>query len=262
MAFHFEMFTSSIATGATTRAQVTSKNNNVVPTLNNGFQVPNDLHYLHSVMAVSGNMAQVQMQTPAFLPHPYPNLVPNNRGTAFESPPRIWDFSRAPLPMNPTDEVDAFATQNSGAGQVVYVGINFCDGPATPVPQGKFLSAHWTASVTLSAGAMTTVLPIFDTALPAGLYSLVGVKIFSATALFFQMLPASPPLWRPGGVAVQAYDQLDPPNQRASGYLGYPQTGWGEWLRFRQNVPPQVNVFATAADTAEEGWFDLIYIGP
>lgn len=260
--FHFEMFSSSIASGATNRLQVTSVNNNVVPTLNNGFQVPPKLAFLHSVMGVGAHLVEVQPQTPLFAPHPYPNLMPNNRGTAFESPPRIWDFSRAPLPLTPTDELDMFATQNAGAGEVQYIGINFCDGPPTPAPTGKFLSAHWTAAKTLTAGAMTTVTPTLDTALPAGLYSLVGVKAFSATALFFQMLPGSDPLWRPGGVAVQAYDQLDPPNQRAAGYLGYPQTGWGEWLRFRQNVPPQVNFFATAADTAEEGWFDLIYVGP
>jgi hypothetical protein len=258
--FHFEMFTSSIASGATTRAQVTSKFNNVVPTLNNGFQVPASLNYLHSVFGVGAHQVEVQIQTPKFLPFPYPNLVPNNRGTAFESPPRIWDFSRNPLPMTPSDEVDAFASQNAGAGETQYIGINFCDGPPSAIPSGQFLSAHWTAATTLTAGAMTGVIPVFDTALPAGLYSLVGVRAFSATGLFFQMLPAAAPLWRPGGIMTQAYDQLDPPNQRAAGYLGYPQTGWGEWLRFRQNVPPTINIFATSADTAEEGWFDLIYV--
>lgn len=260
MAFHFEMFSSSIATGATTRAQVTSVNNGVVPTLNKGFQVPNGLSFLHSVFGVGAHMVEVQMQTPKFLPYPYPNLTPNNRGTAFESPPRMWDYSRAPLPMTPTDEVDAFATQNSGGAETQYVGINFCDGPPTPPPTGQFFTAHWTAATTLTAGAMTAVNPVFDTALPSGLYSLVGVRVFSATCLFFQMLPAAAPLWRPGGIGTQAYDQLDPPNQRAFGYLGFPQIGWGEWMRFRQNVPPQVNFFATSADTAEEGWFDLVLV--
>jgi hypothetical protein len=37
---------------------------------------------------------------------------------------------------------------------------------------------------------------------------------------------------------------------------------WGVWLTFYQNVPPQIEIFATAADTAEEGWFDLVYLGP
>ncbi len=260
--FHLEMFTSSIASGITTRAQVTAAYNGVVAKLNSGFQIPMALNNLHSVMHVGAHAGEAQPQTPAFLPFPYPNLNPNNRGTAFESPPRIWDFSRAPLPMNPTDELDMFATQNAGASETQYIAVQFCDGPPTPVPQGRFLSVHWTASTTLTAGAFTAVAPTFDSALPAGTYSLVGARVFSATGLFFQMLPAMGPVWRPGGIAVQAYDQLDPPNQRAAGYLGYPQTGWGEWLRFKQNVPPQVNIFATAADTTEEGWLDLIYVGP
>lgn len=260
--FHFEMFSSSIASGITTRAQVTSVFNGVVPTLNKGFQVPNDLRYLHSVFGVGAHIGEVQPQTPAFAPWPYPNLNPNNRGTAFESPVRGWDFSLNPLPMNPTDELDMFATQNAGAGEVQYIGINFSDGTIVPAPQGKFLSAHWTAGVTLTAGAFTAIVPAIDTALPAGLYALVGCRVFSATGLFFQVLPASQPLWRPGGTCVQAYDSLDPPNQRAGGIYGYRNQGWGQWLQFRQNVPPTINVFATAADTAQEGWYDLVYMGP
>ncbi len=260
--FHFEMFSSSIATGITTRAQVTSISNGVVPTLNKGFQVPAQLPFLHSVFGVGAHLGEVQLQTPAFLPFPYPNLNPNNRGAAFESPARIWDFSASPLPLNPTDELDCYATQNLGTPETEYIGINFTDGVAAPIPNGKFLSVHWTAAVTLTAGAMSPVLPVLDSALPAGMYSLVGVRVFSATGLFFQMLPASQPLWRPGGICVQAYDSLDPPNQRAAAVFSARAGGWGEWLRFRQNVPPQVNVFATSADTAQEGWFDLVYVGP
>jgi hypothetical protein len=106
------------------------------------------------------------------------------------------------------------------------------------------------------------VTPVFDQPLPAGYYALVGARAFSATALFFRMLPAMGPLWRPGGIAVQTYDQLDPPNQRFIADWASSSLFWGVWLYFYQNVPPQVEVFATGADTAEEGWFDLIYISP
>lgn len=270
--FHLELFTSSIATGATTRAQVNALFNQVVAKINNGFQVPMNLNYLHSVLAVGSGIVQVQPQTTAFLPAPYPNLNPNNRGTAFESPPRVWDFSASPLYMNPTDELDIFASQNSGGNAIMYVAVQFTDGVKAPVPQGQpfpggsnsrgVMSIHWTATATLTAGAWSTVQPTLDAALPAGTYALVGARVFSASALVFQMLPAMGPVWRPGGVAVQAYDQLDPVNQRMQAQLTYPGLGWGEWLRFRQNVPPQINIFATAADTAEEGWYDLVYVGP
>jgi len=70
------------------------------------------------------------------------------------------------------------------------------------------------------------------------------------------------PKWRPGGIATQGYDALDPPGQR--GISGWTRgfDGWGVWLTFFQNVPPQVEFFATSADTSEEGWFDLVYLGP
>jgi hypothetical protein len=74
------------------------------------------------------------------------------------------------------------------------------------------------------------------------------------------MFPAMAPLWRPGGVAVQAYDQLDPVNQRFIPNMSDESLGWGVWLSFYQNVPPQVEFFSTAADTTEEGWFDLLYV--
>jgi hypothetical protein len=101
---------------------------------------------------------------------------------------------------------------------------------------------------------------VFDQALPAGYYALIGARAFSASALFFRMFPAMAPLWRPGGVAVQAYDQLDPVNQRFIPNMSDMSQGWGVWLSFYQNVPPQCEFFATAADTAEEGWFDLLYV--
>jgi hypothetical protein len=260
--FHLEYFTSSIATGAGTLNQITSIYNGVVPRLNNGFQVPAALPYLHSVIPVGLNMVRVRIQSPRFLPFPYPDLNPTNRGAAFESPPRIWDYSFNPFPLNPTDEIDIFASQNAGSAQVQYIAIQFTDNVRIPPPAGNFFTVHATAAATLTAGAFTNVQPIFDLPLPAGNYALVGARYFSASALFFQMLPVQQPLYRPGGLGVQAYDQLDPPNQRYGGWAPYPQSTWGVWLTFRQNTPPSFNVFATAADTAEEFWLDLIYLGP
>jgi hypothetical protein len=76
------------------------------------------------------------------------------------------------------------------------------------------------------------------------------------------MFPAMGPKWRPGGICVQAYDQIDMYGQRFQPAYGGLGQNWGVWLTFFQNVPPQVEFFATSADTAEEGWFDLVYLGP
>lgn len=273
--FHLELFSSSIATGANTFAQVNYvKSDNVLAPLNNGVQVSPTLSMVHSVFGVSANLVHVRIQANSMQPYPYYTLSPNNRGTAFESPPRAWDMSFFPFPLRPTEELDIFATQNSGAGQTVYVAVQFTDGQriAPPVPlnppslqqsayvPGRFFTVHWTASTTLTAGAWTQVQPVFDQSLPAGYYALVGARAFSATGLFFRMFPAMAPLWRPGGACVQAYDGLDIANQRYQNLWQENPSGWGVWLYFLQNVPPQVEFFATSADTAEEGWFDLVYV--
>ncbi|HEY2675462.1 MAG TPA: hypothetical protein VGI65_00735 [Steroidobacteraceae bacterium] len=275
--FHLELFASSIATGATTFNQLTYFTpDNILPKLVNGMQVSPDLPFVHSYFGVGLNLVEVRVQATSMLPFPYISSVPNNRGTGFASPPRHWDFSKYPIPLKPTEELDIFASQNAAGAQTQYVAVNFCDGPTQPLAltvnpvgirdmpttPGRFFSAHWTATTTLTAGQWTQVQPAFDQALYAGYYALLGVRAFSATGLFFRMFPAMGPKWRPGGICTNTYDQLDPLNQRFVPGWAPAFHGWGVWMTFYQNVPPQVEFFATAADTAQEGWFDMIYLGP
>jgi hypothetical protein len=273
--FHSEVFTSSIATGANLFAQINYyTTSNVLAPLNLGLQVSPTVPNLMMIAGVGTNMVHLRGQTPSMLPFPYPALSPNNRGGAAESPPRIHDFSKTPLPLRPTDEFDIFATQNAAGAQAEYVLVTFCDGPPQPLPvqvlpptltanpatPGRFFSVHWTSTTTLTAGSWTRIQPTFDQALPAGFYSLVGARVYSASALFFRLYPAMGPIWRPGSTAVQAYDALDPVNARFIPTYDGESRGWGVWLSFFQNVPPAVEVFATAADTASEGWYDLVYV--
>jgi hypothetical protein len=275
--FHAELFSSSIATGANTFAQVDYVTTDAVLTgIVNGVQVSPTLNNLHSVAGVGAHLVHVRAQANSMLPFPYIAQSPNNRGSAFESPPRIMDFSAWPLPLKATEEFDIFATQNATGSETEYILVQFSDGLPDPLPvqvnppgiaaapttPGRFTTVHWTASTTLTAGAWTQVTPSFDQALYAGYYALVGARTYSATALFFRMFPSFGPLWRPGGVAVQAYDQMDPYNQRYINAFGGAPGGWGVWLNFYQNVPPKVEIYATSADTAEEGWFDIVYLGP
>lgn len=274
--FHLEMFSSSIPTGANTFGQLTFVSADAIaPQLNNGMQVLADLPWLMGVGGVSTNLVHIRPQSNSMLPFPYPALSPNNRGSSFESPPRWWDFSRNPIPLRPTEEFDIFATQNAAGAQTPYVACLFSNGVIDPIPvpilppgiqinpatPGHLFTAHATASATLGAGVWTAVQPTFDQALYAGYYALLGARVYSATGLFFRMYPAMGPKWRPGGVCVNAYDQLDPVGQRLLTYLPSDTMGWGSWLTFYQNVPPKVEVFATAADSAEEFWFDLLYLG-
>lgn len=268
--FHMESFRSSLASGATDVFQQVTyvATGAVLAQLNNGVQVSAELSKVHSVFGVGAHLQSIRLQSPSMLPLPYPTLNPNNIGTAIESPARFWDFSRNPKPQRPTEEFDIYCSQISAGAEVETVFVNFTDGIIPPPPtlatgptvngNGQFFVAHATAAVTLTANAWTQVTPVLDFALPAGTYALMGARVQSAHALAFRMLPIVSPLWRPGGVGTQTDDQLEAPGQR---YLN-PITGtishWGTWLTFYQNTVPNVQIFATAADTAEDMFFDLI----
>lgn len=272
---HLELFSSSVSNGANTFVQlgyVTA--DAVLPSQNNGLTVISDLPYLHSIMGVGAHLVHVRAQANSMLPMPYITIDPNNRGSAFESPPRTWDISMNPRPLRVTEEFDIFVSQNNSGSETEYVAAQFCDGPPTPIAvslnptgvannaltPGQFITAHTTSSTTLTAGAWTQVILTFDQTLPAGTYAIIGARFYSATCLFGRLYPATGPKWRPGGIGVQAYDQLDAWGQRAIPWGGRLVAPWGVWMTFYQNVPPKVEFFATSADSAEEVDLDLVYL--
>lgn len=250
---HLELYHSSIT--ATTLTQLNSSAvGNVVPTLANGYQVPN-LSFLSAVYGVGATLARIQAQARSILPYPYPDHSPVNVGTAFESPVRGGFRFRYPRPLKVTEELDIFIVHTAAGAETNYVGVNLSDGPIQPVPFVGGFTVHCTATKTLTAGAWTTCQITPDTNLPASMYQLVGLRAYSATALFARIFPTSSNQQaRPGCPAMQAYDQLDAPFARFGES--------GIWYTFPQNVLPQIDMFATSADTAEEFWLDLIPSGP
>ena len=275
--FHSELFSSSIANSGAGNLQQLDyfTSDNVLTSRNLGVQVSLELPYIMFTVGVGTSLCSFRLQANSMLPLPYITLAPNNRGGAAESPPRVWDFSSQPIPLIPTEEQDVFASQNSGGAETEYVLVTYCDGKIAPTPGagaytrqgtlispvGRFISARWTSSTALVGGSWSKIQPLFDQNLLAGYYALVGARVQSATALFFRMFPQVSPLWRPGGIAVQSYDQLDPPNQRYMDSYGLDTMGWGTWLTFYQNTPPQIEIFATGNDATQEGELDLIYLG-
>jgi hypothetical protein len=269
MAFHMEYFRSSLASGATdVLQQVTFVSSGVLAPSANGVQVSAMLSKLHSLFGVGAHLENVSPQAASMLPLPYPNLAGNNVGTLINTPATFWDFSRMPKPLRPTETFNIFASQTSGGAETETVFVQFTDGLVTAAPplaagpslngNGMLTQVHATAATTLTANAFTQVTPILDLPLPAGMYALVGARVMSAKALAFRLAPINEPLWRPGGMAVQAPTQLDYPGQRFMNPLTGAISHWGVWLTFFQNTVPNVQIFSTAADTVEDMWFDLI----
>lgn len=272
MAFHMEAFRSSLASGATDVFQQVTfiSTGAVLAPAANGMQVSAFLSKIHSLFGVGVTLENIRPQANSFQPAPYPVLGPNNKGTAVESPARFWDFSAYPKAMRPTEEFDIFASQTSGGAENEAVFVNFTDGIINPAPPvstqsslnavGQFFIAHGTGTTTLTANAWTQVTVTLDTPLPAGTYALLGMRAVSAHALAFRVKPINEPVWRPGGVACQTADQLDPVNQRFMNPVTGRVSPWGVWLVFYQNTVPYIEMWATAGDTAEDFFFDLVKV--
>lgn len=271
MSFHMEYFRSALASGVTdVLQQVTFINTGVLAPSASGVQVSATLSKLHSLFGVGATLENISPQAASMLPLPYPNLAPNNIGTAIESPAKFWDFSRNPKPLRPTETFNIFASQTSTGSETETVFTQFTDGLVMPYPaiatapslngNGMLTTVHATATTTLTANAFTLITPILDLPLPAGVYALCGARVQSAHCLAFRMRPVNEPLWRPGGVGTQTADQLEAPGQRYINALTGAISHWGVWLTFFQNTVPNVDIFSTAADTKEDIWLDLIKI--
>jgi len=199
MAFHMEVFRSSLSSGATNVLQQVSFVNSGVlaPSGAAGMQVSAKLPMLHSFFAVGANLERVQLQAASFLPLPYPDFDGNNVGTAINSPATFWDFSRNPKVMRQTETLNVFASQISAGAETETVFVQFTDNQtviAPPISQiptltgiGMYTVAHATATTTLTANAFTQVTPLLDLPLPAGQYALVGMRVKAAHALAFRI---------------------------------------------------------------------------
>jgi hypothetical protein len=250
MAFHMALYDASIANGAVL-LQVAAISDPVIAPAGNGLLVHQLVPKLGRVVAVGTNLTRVQLTSGSLRRFTPLDLAPVNVGTAIESPSRIYDLVDEPYDLAVNEELDAFGVQSNAGAQRIRVAVTFCDGPFKPIRSRGF-SVHFTNTITLAANAFTGFQPTFDSGLPSGTFVLVGARILSATGLFFRVIPRGGSSLRPGGMMVQAQDTYIMARQRRGDL--------GEWMRFSNTTPPQIECFAGAADTSVEGYLDLVQV--
>lgn len=120
----------------------------------------------------------------------------------------------------------------------------------------KTVRATAAITATASAGAWGAGALTFEQQLEAGSYAVVGMKMFSATAIAGRLIFSNQGA-RPGciGYATPAtgVGAIENPMFR-NGNLGV-------WGTFSHTSPPQLEMLAAAADTAEEVYLDVVKIG-
>lgn len=253
--FHLAAYNASIANG-TALLQVAAVSDPVVAPSGNGFLVPGTINRLMRVAAFGTNLTRVQLTSASLRDYAPFDIGPVNVGTLIATPANFADFSDSPLPLSVNEELDAFGVQSNAGAQRIGVFVWLADGPIRPYT-GRFFTVHWTASVTLTANGWSALSFTLDNGIPSGTFALVGSRMISAGAVAHRFIPRGGAPYRPGGLAGQAqsFNPLD--GSRGSDYVA----NWGEWLRFTNTTPPQIEVFSISADTTEEGYLDLVQVG-
>lgn len=250
--FHTSAFSSAIANDGLLH-QLEQIPDSILPESGDGL-LSSILTNLMALGFVGPSLVRGQFLAPSLRDYGAVDVQPINIGTAFESPPRVDDFSRKMIPLAQSEEWDAFAAQDDAMESQVETGFLWSsDGNLDPYPAKKIVQLHWTASATLVSGGWSLLQITLAQPLTAGKYALVGARALSAGLLAFRFVPSGSPTstnWRPGGIGVQTEDQLDWPLQRKG--------GWGKWLDFTNTTIPQMELFSLTDDTSEEGIIDIV----
>ena len=122
-----------------------------------------------------------------------------------------------------------------------------------PAPPGPIYSLFGTASTTLTVDNWSELTDLtWTNSLPQGTYSVVGLSVYSATAIAARLIIQNQ-VPRPGIVASDTFATVQSP------MFSYGELG--EWGRFESFVMPQVEVLATTADTAQTVVLQVIRVG-
>lgn len=156
-----------------------------------------------------------------------------------------WGYN--PLPLVAQEPLDALV--QNGAAVMNRVFVHFCDGPVKPVT-GKQYAVRFTATSTLVTATWANSSIVFATSLPAGNYQVVGLRTWSANAVYARLFFKGS-IWRPGAPAVTTEASNEWPDFRFGTY--------GVFDVFNNVTPPSIDIMGIT-DTAEQGYLDLIKI--
>lgn len=166
------------------------------------------------------------------------------------SNPPVVDLWENPIPLDVSEALNFLgAEDNGGAGDMACF-VWLMD-EITPVPDGKVFTVRATNTTTLVIDTWTNGELTFSQTLPAGRYSVVGMRAQSAGLRAARLVPIGG-TWRPGVIGFDAAEDVEPERFR----MGRA----GEFLQFEHDTPPSVDFMSLSADTAQVVHLDLIQV--
>jgi hypothetical protein len=234
--FHLGVFTKT-SVGNITDEDIPAVNDQVLTISNNHFIPPVPMKIL-ILAAGAVNGIRFKIQTPKLRAMVVPQYGRLALGALPNTRANIVDHTPMPLAINPIDELSCLFTTNVVAATQPTCGVWLDDGH-TQRPRGEPYWIHGTASITGVANAWQNGAITLDQTLPAGRYSVVGMRCVVATNTLFARLIFPTQVFRPG-VPVAVSFGADESNYFENGYLG-------EFGQFASIAQPLLEIFSNTA---------------
>jgi hypothetical protein len=222
----------------------------IVQIQSNDILVPDKVNNVGFVMVMINSAAatlRAQLTSPSLKAVVPLDISPINNGLVWGSLPRVMNMADAPLPMVVAEPMDLMI-QNGGA--VMNRGfVTFMDGPWKPIT-GKSYSLRFTTSITLVTASWVNGALTFGTALPAGNYQVVGMRMWSANGVYARLFFKGS-FFRPGAPMLNAEDNNEWPFFRSGNS--------GVWDQFNNVTPPSLDIMGIT-DSAQVGYLDVIKV--
>lgn len=202
--------------------------------------------------AMGVTLSKSRINTPTLGVITSPFIMPLSPLLSMSSPMKFADYSQDNLTLAALEEIQVFMT-HTAAGAEQNVALLGFDMGKMAQPPGNVYTIRGTATATLVANTWTNLGVItWQNTLPSGLYAVVGAAFQSATGLAGRLILENT-AYRPGCPAqLLVTDWTSELFRRGN---------LGTWGQFHNYAMPQVEMLATAGDTAETVFLDLVKIG-
>ena len=249
MGMHTVLYRSSQAIGATL-ASLTAIGFSQDVVTNNKILLQDQME-LRMATLMGVGLANARIQTPLLLQTASAQLRPYNVGATFGTNPNTVDFTDQPVAFRGGENIDVQTTNTDAEAQVHTAVLQLGDRNYSK-PVGQRLKIRAVGATAVTAGAWSRVNLVYDDNLPNKLFAITGMEVFSATGIVGRLdIPGQ--AYKPGvPVVTSLANRMN--NMQYDPY-------WGELGRFRNTSLPALELFATAADSTQQVWLDIVVIG-
>jgi hypothetical protein len=249
MSHHTAVFAVNI--GQTVATQLPAVTDQILPQDGSSNYLPQANLSVIMAALMSATMDRGQIVSPPYrqiaLPYIYPVIEALNPPNI----PAILDLSQNPLRVSAQNPFGVTATSDLAMGNERATAVINLRDNYIPAPVGDVYTLRATGTTTLVANAWTSVPLTFDQPIIQGRYSVLGGDVISLHGCAWR-LTMDGYFFRPGGLCATALGNRSPAVQ----YWG----NWGEWGQFQNTSLPRLEVFATAADTAQTLFLQVVKI--